>query len=54
MKYAWINQHVTQYLLAVLCDTLGVSISGYRAWKRGGKPGRQRLTDAPLLGMWGR
>lgn len=51
MKYAWIDRHVTQYLLVALCDTLGVSISGYRAWKRGGRPGRQRLTDDQLLAL---
>ena len=28
-----------------LCEVLDVSVSGYRAWKRGGKPERTRLTD---------
>jgi transposase InsO family protein len=37
------------YPLPVLCDTLGVSVSGYRAWKRGGVVQRKRLTDVQLL-----
>lgn len=28
---------------------LSVSVNGYRAWKRGGTPGRARLTDPQLL-----
>ena len=28
---------------------LGVSVSGYRAWKRGGTPDRKRLSDAQML-----
>ena len=48
MKYAWIDGERRRYPLPVLCDTLAVSISGYRAWKRGGQS-RQRLTDAQLL-----
>jgi putative transposase len=51
VKYAWIDRHVKQYPLVVLCDVLDVSISGYRAWKRGGRPGRQRLTDDQLLAL---
>ena len=31
--------------------TLTVSISGYRAWKRGGSPQRKRLTDAQMLAL---
>ena len=34
-----------------MCETLTVSISGYRAWKRGGSPHRKRLTDAQLLAL---
>lgn len=40
-----------QYPLVVLCNVLDVSISGYRAWKRGGRPGRQWLTDDQLLAL---
>ncbi len=32
-----------------MCQVLDVSESGYRAWKRGGKPYRKRLTDAQML-----
>ena len=32
-----------------MCDVLSVSISGYRAWKRGGKLNRKRLTDRQML-----
>ena len=31
-----------------MCDVLSVSISGYRAWKRGGKLNRKRLTDRQM------
>ncbi len=34
-----------------MCDILEVSISGYRAWKRGGTPGRKRLTDTQMLAV---
>ena len=32
-----------------MCRVLDVSESGYRAWKRGGKLGRKRLTDSQML-----
>ena len=32
-----------------MCVVLSVSPSGYRAWKRGGAPNRQHLTDTQLL-----
>ena len=51
MKYAWIDAHRQEFALADLCAALAVSISGYRAWKRGGKPNRQRLTDRQLLAL---
>jgi len=44
MRYAWIDAHRQEFPLADLCAALEVSISGYRAWKRGGIPDRQRLT----------
>jgi len=37
--------------LPAMCDALAVSVSGYRAWKRGGSPRRKRLTDAQLLAV---
>lgn len=49
MKYAWIEAERKQFPLPVMCDVLSVSISGYRAWKRGGKLNRKRLTDRQML-----
>jgi putative transposase len=34
-----------------MCIVLDVSISGYRAWKRGGTPDRKRLTDDQTLAI---
>jgi putative transposase len=51
MKYAWIEAQRKAYPLPVMCDTLAVSISGYRAWRRGGSPKRKRLTGAQLLAL---
>lgn len=45
MKYAWIDAQRREYPLPDMCEVLAVSISGYRAWRRGGKPDRTRLTD---------
>ena len=43
MKYAWMNVHRKTHALAEMCAVLDVSISGYRAWKRGGTQNRKRL-----------
>ena len=53
MKYAWIDTHRQTYGLAESCAVLGVSLSGYHAWKRGGTPDRdrKRLTDAQMLAL---
>ena len=51
MKYAWIDTQRKAYPLPVMCGTLTVSISGYRAWKRGGCPNRKWLTDAQILAL---
>lgn len=51
MKYAWIDVERKSFDLAELCAVLNVSVSGYRAWKRGGKPDRKRLTDAQMLAL---
>ena len=51
MKYAWIAEHGNAFALAEMCDVLDVSISGYRAWKRGGRPDRKRLTDSQMLAL---
>lgn len=51
MKYAWMDGHSKAYALTEMCVVLDVSISGYRAWKRGGTPDRRRLTDAQTLAV---
>lgn len=51
MKYAWIAEQGLRYPLIDMCEVLDVSISGYRAWKRGGRPDRKRLTDAQMLAL---
>lgn len=51
MKYAWIDVQTERYALAELCGALDVSISGFRAWKRGGTPQRKRLTEKQTLAM---
>ena len=51
MKYAWIDTQRSYYALTEMCSVLAVSISGCRAWKRGGKADRCRLTDAQLLAL---
>ena len=40
-----------EFTLAEMCGVLDVSVSGYRAWKRGGKAERKRLTDAQMLAL---
>ena len=50
MKYAWMDKQ-RGLALAEMCEVLDVSVSGYRAWKRGGKPERKRLTDAQMLAL---
>ena len=37
------------FALAEMGAVLDVSVSGYRAWKRGGKPEKKRLTDTQML-----
>jgi putative transposase len=51
VKYAWIAGQDKTYSLVELCHVLDVSISGYRAWKRGGKPDRKRLSDSQMLAL---
>lgn len=45
MKYAWIDAQRRDYPLPDMCDVLSVSISGYRAWRRGGTPSSTRPND---------
>jgi len=49
VKYAWIDSQRKAFDLTELCAVLDVSVSGYRAWKRGGKSDRKRLTDPQML-----
>jgi putative transposase len=49
VRYAWIDGQRQAYPLPALCATLAVSVSGYRAWRRGGSPKRKRLSDAQML-----
>ena len=51
MKYAWIAAQGKAFSLTEMCEVLGVSISGYRAWKRGGTPDRKRLSDNQMLAL---
>jgi len=51
VKYAWIDTQRKIFPLPAMTDALAVSISGYRAWKRGGSPQRQRLRDAQMLAL---
>jgi hypothetical protein len=49
VKYAWIDGQQGAYPLPALCATLGVSPSGFHAWKRGGTANRKRLSDPQML-----
>ena len=49
MKYAWIDAQRPTFDLVAMCAVLAVSISGYRAWKRGGQPERRWLTDPQMI-----
>ena len=51
MRYAWIDAQRKANPLPAMCETLTVSISGYRAWKRGGTANRKRLTDTQMLAL---
>lgn len=51
MKYAWIDGQREAYPLPAMCASLDESLSGYRAWRRGGTPNRKRLTDAQMLAL---
>ena len=41
MKYAWIDAPGKAFAVSELCEALEVSLSGYRAWKRGGGAARR-------------
>jgi putative transposase len=51
VKYAWIDGQRRAYPLPAMCATLAVSISGFRAWKSGGRSNGRRLRDPQLLAL---
>jgi putative transposase len=51
VKYAWIDTQRKVFPLPAMVAALAVSISGYRAWKRGGRSNRRRLSDTQLLAL---
>ena len=51
MKVAWMAERGNAFARAEMCEVLNVSLSGYRAWKRGGVPDRKRLTDGQMLAL---
>jgi len=48
VKYAFIDSHRSQFAIIRMCDALGVSESGYHAW-RNRPPSRRTQEDAVLL-----
>jgi putative transposase len=51
VKYAWIDSVPSEATLRELCAVVDVSVSGFRAWKRGGTPNRKRLTDVQMVAV---
>jgi putative transposase len=51
VKYAWIDAQRRDFPLPDMCEVLTVSISGYRAWRRGSRPDRTRLTDVQAVAL---
>jgi putative transposase len=51
VKYAWIEQHTQRWPLGRLCKLLDVSPSGFKAWRAGGTPRGDRLSDMQLLSL---
>jgi len=49
VRYAWIEDRARAWPVAQLCRALGVSQSGFKAWRAGGSC--ERLTDAQLLAL---
>lgn len=49
MKYAWIDAQRADYPLPELCEVVGVSASGYRAWRHGGSPDSNRLSNSQAV-----
>ena len=51
MKYVWTDAQRCQFLLPDMSQVMAVSFSDYRAWRRGGKPDRTRLTDPQAVAL---
>jgi len=49
VKYAWMDTQRRAFPLPELCAVLEVSVSGYRAWCRGGTPDTPRLKPAQAV-----
>jgi len=46
VKFTWIKQHRAEFELVIMCDTLGISRSGYYAWlKRPVSPRQKRREE---------
>jgi len=51
VKVAWIDAQGKAFARSERCEALEVSLSGYRAWKRGGTEDRRRRTDSQMLAL---
>ena len=51
MKYAWIDAQRREFPLPDMRAALAVSVSGWRAWRRGGKADRTRLSDPQAVAL---
>ena len=48
---AWMAEQGRSFALCEMCQVLEVSVSGYRAWRRGGMPDRRELTYSQMLAL---